>query len=247
MASTDKECSWAVQAREVVKYYGNILALRGINLDLKKGEFLTIFGPNGAGKTTLLKILASILGPTSGTVKIFGSELRKNLASLRGQIGLLSHRSFLYSNLTAYENLNFYGRMYGVSKLKERIAEVIELVGLSDRVHSQVGTFSRGMQQRLALARAILHRPSLLLFDEPYTGLDPAAIKILAQLMMELHTGERTIVMTTHNLAHGLEVCDQVAIQAGGRIVYLQPRCQIDADSFESTYFSYTKEVAQWA
>lgn len=236
---------WAVQVNRLVKYYGPIVALRGVDFSLKRGEFLTIFGPNGAGKTTLIKILGTVLKPSSGTVKLEGIDIVKEPGSFRSQIGLLSHKTFLYSHLTAYENLAFYGRMYGLSRLKERITEVIELVGLSERAHSQVGTFSRGMQQRLALGRAILHEPRLLLFDEPYTGLDPSAIKLLADLLRQLHNGERTIVMTTHDIMHGLEVCDQVAIQVAGQIVYLQPRRQLEPTAFESVYFSYVKE-AQW-
>lgn len=235
---------WAIEASGLVKYYGSIVALKGVDLCLKKGEFLTIFGPNGAGKTTLIKILGTLLRPTSGSIKIYGQDLRASPHILRRSIGLISHKTFLYGNLTAYENLAFYGRMYGVPRVKERIMEVVEQVGLSHRLHSQVVTFSRGMMQRLGLARAILHQPTLLLFDEPYTGLDPAAIKILADLLRKLHDGSRTAVMTTHNLVHGLEVCDQVAIQVEGRISFQKPKAELEPTSFEEIYFQQVKEAA---
>lgn len=236
------EGPWAIEVAGLTKYYGHIVALRGVNLRVKRGESVTIFGPNGAGKTTLIKVLASILKPSSGVVRVNGVELKGDLTPFRREIGLVTHKTLLYESLTAYENLKFYGQMYRVPGLEERIEEVIEEVGLMHRRHSQVKTFSRGMQQRLALARAILHRPSILLFDEPYSGLDPGAIRSFGKLLERLLTGERTVVMTTHDLSHGLEVCDSVAIMVGGRITYHKARGELEPMSFEATYFSQVEK-----
>ena len=165
----------------VIKRFGAMTALRGIDLELQRGHCLGIFGPNGAGKTTLLRILATLVRPSAGTVCIAGYDAVKEAEKVRPLLGVLSHRTFLYSHLTASENLRFYGRMFGIQKLSERIAEVLQVVDLEAHAHQLVRTYSRGMQQRLAIARTILHYPKLLLLDEPYTGLDQHAASRLAR------------------------------------------------------------------
>ena len=232
---------WAIEAVGLVKYYGTILAISGVDLRVRLGEFLTIFGPNGAGKTTLIKILATLLKPTAGKVRLNGREITGDREALRREIGFISHHTLLYGGLTAHENLKFYGKMYGVPNLKDRIEEVIKEVGLTERLHSQVRTLSRGMQQRLTLARAILHDPSILLFDEPYTGLDPTALRIFGELVGRLHDGSRAIIMTTHNISSGLEGCSRVAIQVGGKITFDKPRSVIDPATFEAVYFHHVQ------
>jgi len=229
-----------ISARGVHKAIGSVVALGSIDLDIHPGEFLTIFGPNGAGKTTLVKVLSTLTRPSAGTVNILGVDVREGSETARRQIGVISHRSLLYPNLTARENLDFYGALYGLPKVSERITEVlgeVELTGLHNRA---VKTFSHGMIQRLAIARALLHRPRVLLMDEPYTGLDQHAARLLHGLLKTLHTPERAILMATHNVARGLELCDRVAIQAGGRIVYQTPAAEIDPSGFEELYFQYT-------
>lgn len=226
-----------VEVEGLTRSYGHVMALRGVDLKLHHGEFMTVFGPNGAGKTTLIKILSAILRPTAGTVKISGQELQKDEGEIRKKIGLLSHNSFLYSNLTAQENLKFYGRIYGLAGLDGRVEAALEEVGLRERGSDLVRTYSRGMVQRLAIARTILHDPDILLLDEPYTGLDQHAAITLTRILGRLHTGNRSIVMTTHNIQQGLELCNTVAIQVRGKIVFRSSVESIDKDDFEELYF----------
>lgn len=230
-----------IESIELKKSYGKIEALRGINLKVKKGEFLTIFGPNGAGKTTLLKILSNIIKLTGGKISIKGKDICKDGEEIRKNIGVISHNTYLYNNLTPYENLKFYGTLYGVDNLDERIVKVIEKIELKDRMHDPVRTFSRGMQQRISIARAIIHDPSILFLDEPYTGLDQHAAYILKEILNNLKNGSRTIIMTTHNIARGLEVCDRVVIQVKGRLVFEDVITNIDKAHFEKLYFKYVE------
>ncbi len=229
---------WAVEIEGLTKSFGHYKALSGVNLKVRKGKFLTIFGPNGAGKTTLIKILSTLTKSTSGSFRVAGFDTEEG-EELRRGIGVISHQTFLYDNLTAYENIKFYGQLYDVVNLEQRVEEVIKEVGLFPRSHELVRTFSRGMQQRLSIARAIVHRPTVLFFDEPYTGLDQHAARIFRNLLANLHTGERTIIMTTHDLSRGLEISDMVAIMVSGRIVYLQEAEKVDRQTFEKTYFAY--------
>ncbi len=171
--------------------------MRNVDLLLRSGDFLALFGHNGAGKTTLIHILSSLILPTSGTVRIAGFDSQDNREALRKVIGVISHHTFLYNNLTAFENLKFYGTMYEVTNLNDKIEEVLELVGLPEYVNDQVHTFSRGMQQRLSVARAILHDPMVLFLDEPYTGLDQHGAEILKRLLGEFRDRGKTIVMTS--------------------------------------------------
>jgi heme exporter protein A len=225
-----------VEARELEKWYGPHAALRGIGFDLRAGEFLTLFGPNGAGKTTLLKVLAGSLRPTRGTIRFAGDDDGENDHAWRRRIGVLSHQTFLYGQLTAEENLRFYGRLYSLADLETRVTLLLEEVGLGRRRKDLVRTFSRGMQQRLALARTLLHEPELVLLDEPYTGLDPHAAKMLRSVLEKLRDGRRTVVLVTHNLSEGLELADRVVVQANGRWVLDAPRAAVDPADFERVY-----------
>jgi len=226
-----------IEIENLSRYFGPLPALEEIYLVVKKGEFLTIFGPNGAGKTTLIRILATILRPSEGKIKINGLDLLENSEQLRYQIGVISHTTFLYDNLTARENLSFYGKMYNISNLNLRIDELVTQLGLKNRQDDLVRTFSRGMQQRLSIARALIHNPEILLFDEPYTGLDGYAAKILENLLTQLHTRERTIILTTHNLEQGLKSCQRVAVLVKGKIAYEEEAERIKPEEFEKKYF----------
>jgi heme exporter protein A len=228
-----------VHLKGVVKHFSTITALRGIDLELRRGCCLGIFGPNGAGKTTLLRILATLARPSAGTVRIAGYDVAKEGEKVRPLLGVLSHRTFLYGHLTAHENLQFYGRMFGLKKLAERITEVLQAVDLVTYAHQLVRTYSRGMQQRLAIARAILHYPQLLLLDEPYTGLDKHAVSRLHDLIVRLHAESCTIIMSTHDLPRGLDACDEIAIQCRGKIVYRGPSLETDVQEFEQLYSAY--------
>jgi heme exporter protein A len=225
-----------VEARALEKWFGPQPALRGVDFTLRSGEFLTLFGPNGAGKTTLLRILAGSLRPTRGEIRFAGVPLGREEHGWRRRIGVLSHQTFLYGRLTAAENLRFYGRLYGLERLAERVAEGLQRVGLSRRAEDQVRTFSRGMQQRLALARTLLHDPELVLLDEPYTGLDPHAAAMLRGVLQTLKDGRRTVLLVTHHLTQGLELADRVAVQVAGRWVSDESVAAIDPETFEQVY-----------
>ncbi len=224
-------------AEGVTKSFGNIQALRGIELKVKKGEFLTVFGPNGAGKTTLIKLLATLTKPTSGKVSIANHDIKKEPDKVRAQIGVISHDPYLYGNLSALENIRFFASLYGIPQARDKAIDVIKQVGLESRMHDLVRTFSRGMQQRLAVARAIVHEPKVLLLDEPYTGLDQHGGRIFGELLNWLKTENRTIVLTTHNLPEGLEISDRVLILDGGKIVYESEARGVELTKFKEIYF----------
>lgn len=226
------------------KRFGPTWALRKVDLTLAAGTFLTIFGPNGAGKTTLIRILATLSRPSSGEIYLAGVPLKKAGARLRRSIGLVTHQTLLYPDLTAEENLRFYGRLYDVPDLDRQIDLALERVGLKARRYSLVQEFSRGMQQRLSIARAILHDPALLLLDEPYTGLDPEAAETLREILAGLSRQGRTIVLATHNLERGLALCDEVAILARGRVAYHVSREEIDGEDFGAIYRHYVTQAA---
>jgi heme exporter protein A len=224
-----------VEARALEKWYGPLPAVRGIDFTLAPGEFVTVFGPNGAGKTTLLRLLCGAVRPTRGTVRIGGTDVAASDAARR-RIGLLSHQTFLYPGLTAAENLDFFARLYALPGRRARVDEALDSVGLLDRRDHRVRTFSRGMQQRLALARTLLHAPDVVLLDEPYTGLDPHAAAMLRSTLDRLKDGRTTVVLVTHNLSQGLEQADRVVVQVAGRWVSDEPRRAVDAAAFERLY-----------
>jgi len=236
-----------IQICDLVKSFGPRTALAGVDLSVEAGEFVTLVGPNGAGKTTLLRILATLARPTSGTVRIAGLDPGQEGEEIRRRIGFLSHRTLLYEDLTARQNLRFYARMYDLDVGPARIADLLGRVGLADREHDLVRTFSRGMQQRLAVARAVLHQPRVLLLDEPYTGLDLQAAQVLTELLAELVREGSTILLTTHNLERGLTVGRRVVVLARGRIVYDERREMIDPTAFLDTYSTLTDDQAQRA
>ncbi len=224
-----------IEGRALEKWYGPHPAVRGIDFILQSGDFLTLFGPNGAGKTTLLRMLAGSLRPTRGEIR-FATGTTEDEHAWRRRIGVLSHQTYLYGHLTAEENLRFYGRLYGLADLGARMDQRLEQVGLSDRRTERVRTFSRGMQQRLALARTLLHDPEMVLLDEPYTGLDPHAAAMLNEVLQHLRDGHRTIMLVTHNLSQGLELANRVIIQVAGRWVLDERRSAVDAATFARLY-----------
>jgi heme exporter protein A len=229
-----------IQVHDLTKSFGPRAALAGVDLAFDAGEFVALVGPNGAGKTTLLRILATLTRPTSGEVRIAGLDPVKAGEAVRRRVGFLSHRTLLYGDLTAEQNLRFYARMYDLADGPVRIGELLERVGLIGRQHDLVCTFSRGMQQRLAVARAVLHRPQVLLLDEPYTGLDPDAAQVLTDLLAELAGAGCTVLWTTHNLDRGLASGGRMIVLAQGRVVYDEPRHAIDPATFFETYRTLT-------
>jgi heme exporter protein A len=211
---------------------------------VKQGESLVIFGPNGAGKTTLLKILATIMNPSSGKVLINGFDSKAKPEEARRRIGIVTHSTFLYGNLTAYENLDFYGRLYDVPGRHQRIEQIVAMVGMTPRLHHRVATFSRGMQQRLSIARALLHNPPVILLDEAETGLDQQAIALLWAALETEGGQKRTIITVTHSLERGLEVAERILILDKGTIVYQGPKQGLNLSGLEKVYqISTGKEV----
>jgi len=210
--------SLAIETQALAKSFGNRRALGGIDLKVRHEECVVIFGPNGAGKTTLIKVLATIMNPSSGRVLIDGLDSKDKAEEIRSRIGVVTHQTFLYSSLTAYENLEFYSRMYDVPRRKERIREVVAQMGMTSRLYDRMGTLSRGMQQRLSIARSLLHKPAVMLLDEPEMGLDQQTVSMLWE---GVQGGEkRTVILTTHNLERGLELSDRLVILDRGKIVY---------------------------
>jgi len=224
----------------LVKNYGVTPVLRGVQLHVAPGEFVTLVGPNGAGKSTLMRIVATLLKPTAGEVKIGGWALPQYGDRVRRYIGLVSHQTLLYGDLTAAENLHFYARLYGLSAAEKRITEALKEVGLAARQRDPVRTFSRGMVQRLTIARATLHEPEVLLLDEPYTGLDQDATHLLDELLKREKANGRTILMITHDLVHGLDMCDRVAILSRGKIVASLDSHEVTSAEFLELYAGHT-------
>lgn len=231
-----------IQAEGVKKSYGNFDVLRGIDLSIESGGFYTLFGPNGAGKTTLIKLLATLTDPTSGTLSVYGFDAKKEVQKIRSILGVISHDPYLYENLTALENIKFFGQLYDLNNIEQKAHEVINQVGLESRTHDLVRTFSRGMKQRLTVARAIIHEPKILLLDEPYTGLDQHGAQIFGELLSDLKNKNRTILMTTHSIDEGLGLSDRVGILARGKIVFDSPTNQIDSAKFKDLYISKVEE-----
>ncbi|MEP7357852.1 MAG: heme ABC exporter ATP-binding protein CcmA, partial [Anaerolineales bacterium] len=214
--------------------------LRGVDLDVAAGECLALLGPNGAGKTTLMRILSTLSRPTTGQVRMAGLPLPAAASEVRRRLGVVAHHTLLYTDLTAQENLQLYARLYGLRQPAARIAAVLEQVGLARRARDLVRTLSRGMQQRLAIARALLPDPAVMLMDEPYTGLDPQAAAMLDALLQSMAADGRTVLLTTHDLPRALAVAHRVAILAGGTIVYTHPTQGLQPNTFADTYASYT-------
>ena len=232
----------AIEVRHLRKAFGTLKAVDGIDFELKQGEFLTVFGPNGAGKTTLIKILAGLTQPSSGTAKVAGFDVAEGHPEMRKEIGIISHATALYADLTPLENLIFFARMHGLKQPEDRALKVIDEVGLSPRRNDRVRTFSRGMLQRLSIARAVLHDPAILFLDEPFTGLDLHATNVLKEHLQRLHDRHRTILMTTHDISCGLEMCDKVALQVQGKFAFLENITDVDKDQFESIYFDTVRD-----
>ncbi len=225
-----------IQVRKLVKRFGLKTVLKGLDFQVEQGEFVALLGPNGAGKTTFLRILSSLSSPSLGEIRIAGHILPAQAAAVRRRLGVVSHQPLLYGDLTAEENLRFYARMYSLSKPEQRITEVLELVGLASRRRDLVRTFSRGMQQRLSIGRAVLHNPDVILFDEPYTGLDQDACAMLDSVLTEVAARGRTIVMTSHDLARIAGVASRFDVLSRGVIVASTPSSAIRPDDLLAFY-----------
>ena len=234
----------ALALRGITKRFGHLTALHGVDLEVSGGRALAVFGPNGAGKSTLVRLIATLGKPTAGGIHIRSIDALEEPEQVRAEIGLISHQTLVYDDLTARENLAFYGRMYGLTDLDDRVASALAEVGLSERGHDRVRGYSRGMRQRLAIARAILHGPSIPLLDEPFTGLDASARAMLSRMIEDLHREARTIVLVTHDLERGLALCDDYVILNRGRIVLRGSTEGLALNDLESLYEQSTRAPA---
>ena len=234
-----------IEIRNLVKSFGRKVVLRGVDLKVAPGETLVMFGPNGAGKTTLMRIVSTLSKPTAGTVSVGGIETSYAPDAVRQQLGFVTHMPLLYDSLTAEENLQFFGRLYRLDNLAARVDALLRQVGLASRRHDPVRTFSRGMVQRLSIARALLHNPPVLLLDEPDTGLDQHAAAMLHQVVSQVASSQQSeesqrkraaVLLTTHNLERGLAWADRIVILSGGRIAFEAPRSDLNEESLRTIY-----------
>lgn len=207
-----------VTARDVSRHYGRRRALSRVSIECRSGEVLGLLGPNGAGKSTLLSILATLLAPSSGEVRYGAKTAAEAGPSLRARLGFLSHDLHLYPELTAAENLRFFARLYGLARVEDRVGAALDMAGLASRRDDLVSGFSRGMRQRLALERALLHEPRLLLLDEPFTGLDDGSVAALVARLGDLRAAGRILVVVTHDLDVAERLLDKVAVLKDGRL-----------------------------
>lgn len=225
----------AIETKKLTKVFGDRKALDKVSIEVPEGAFLSIFGPNGAGKTTLVRTLATLSHATSGTALVAGFDAKEEPDKVREHIGLISHNPMLYPDLTAMENLMFTAQLYGVVNAEERVRELLRAVELDHRRFDVVRTFSRGMTQRLSIARALMNDPDVVFLDEPYAGLDPHAVEIFDGLIEQLRDG-RTFIMVSHDLQKGFDVCTHALVLARGRVVSYAPKEDIDFGQFRQLY-----------
>lgn len=225
----------AIETKKLTKVFGDRKALDKVSIEVPEGAFLSIFGPNGAGKTTLVRTLATLSRATSGTALVAGFDAKEEPDKVREHIGLISYNPMLYPDLTAMENLMFTAQLYGVVNAEERVRELLRAVELDHRRFDVVRTFSRGMTQRLSIARALMNDPDVVFLDEPYAGLDPHAVEIFDGLIEQLRDG-RTFIMVSHDLQKGFDVCTHALVLARGRVVSYAPKEDIDFEQFRQLY-----------
>jgi heme exporter protein A len=224
----------AVEVAGVSRTFGRRRAVDGVDLALQPGDCLALFGPNGAGKTTLLRVIAGLLRPTKGTVHVEGNSVHE--VTVRRHIGLISHQSMLYRALSARENVEFAARLYGVPDPRGAALRALERMRIADRRDTPVRSLSRGLQQRVSIARAIVHEPSVVLLDEPYTGLDAAGGAALTDMLQVLRSARAALILVTHNLDEGLAVASRAAVMLAGRIVRLDDSSAVDAREYQAMY-----------
>jgi heme exporter protein A len=230
-----------IRVQGLAKYFGRFSALRRLELEVLPGQFVVLFGRNGAGKTTFLKILAGLTRPSAGSVEVRSPEPRPPQAA-RGLIGYLSHNTALYMDLTALENLRFYAHLMGLPGGEEELLRRIQRVGLGGREHEPVRNYSRGMQQRLAIARAFLHDPAILLLDEPFTGLDQGGTSFLREYLSAAHHGGKTCLMAIHDVALGYELADRLVVIEKGVVAADLPRSYVSLEDFQRHYRDIARE-----
>ena len=230
----------AIEIKALHKAFGRTCVLHNLDLELSWGEVLTVLGPNASGKTTLINILATLTKPDAGTVRVAGLDLTRSGEAIRRNIGVVTHHPLLYEDLTGYENLKFFARMFGVDRADDRLVAVAQRMGVLSLLHQKVRTLSHGMRKRISIARALLHDPPILLMDEPESGLDQEALGMLEEVVSDRTRPLRTVLMTTHNLERGLALGHRMAILARGRVAYQESLDAASATSVRDAYFKYT-------
>ena len=230
----------AIEIKGLTKAFGRTPVLRSLDLEVPWGQVLSVLGPNGCGKTTLIKVLATLTKRDAGTVRVAGADVARAGERVRRIIGVVTHDPLLYDDLTGYENLLFFARMFGLDRIEERIAAVAERMGVPARLHQRAGTMSNGTKKRFSIARALLHDPLVLLLDEPESGLDQEALGMLQEVVSNSAVPVRTVLMTTHNLERGLALGHRMAILAQGKIAYQESLDSADAAALRDVYFHYT-------
>jgi len=225
-----------IEVRGLSKYFGRFVALRNLDLAVKQGEFIALFGRNGAGKSTLLRLLAGLSRPSSGKIQYVRPGGSQNRMNIRSEIGYLSHLTSLYLDLTAMENLRFYSQLMNIRPDEEVLLQKIARVGLGGREREPVRNYSRGMQQRLAIARAFLHDPEILLLDEPFTGLDQSGSDLLKRILLDAHSRGKTCIMAIHDAPLGYELADRLVILERGAAVLDSPKSALSLIEFRDQY-----------
>ncbi|MFL5466910.1 MAG: heme ABC exporter ATP-binding protein CcmA [Gemmatimonadaceae bacterium] len=224
-----------IEAAELARTFGSRRAVAGVTFSLMPGDCLAVFGPNGAGKTTLLRLLAGLLKPTSGSARLAGVSLAGGMLA-RSRVGLISHHTMLYDALSARENVSFAAQLYGIRDPRMRVDDSLRRMSMLERADAPVRLLSRGMQQRVSIARAMVHSPQVVLADEPYSGLDESGARSLTALLGELRSSGTAIIIVTHNLAEGLSLATHAAVMQRGRFVRYDARDGIDPGSYAATY-----------
>lgn len=225
----------ALDVKGLTKEFGSRKALSEVTFQLPQGAFLSVFGPNGAGKTTLLRILASLSRASAGSASLLGIDLLEQPEQARGHIGLISHEPMLYPDLSAWQNLMFFAELYGVEDPETRVMGLLEAVELKARRFDAVRTFSKGMTQRMAIARALIHDPSIVFLDEPYSGLDPHAVEVFDRILAQERQG-KTFVMVSHDMKKGFDLCTHVLLLSRGKLVRFAAKEDVDAQEFFDCY-----------
>ncbi len=224
-----------VEVSELTRAFGSRKAVAGVTFSVAPGDCLAVFGPNGAGKTTLLRLLAGLLKPSSGSARLAGIPLPGGTLA-RSRVGLISHHTMLYEALSARENVSFAARLYGIREPHARVDDALGRMSMLERAEAPVRLLSRGMQQRVSIARAMVHSPQVVLADEPYSGLDESGARALTALLKELRSAGTAIIIITHNLAEGLSLASHAAVMQRGKFVRYDAGDRIDPKSYAATY-----------
>jgi heme exporter protein A len=235
VSATTPSAASVLETSDLARSFGARSAVAGVTFKLAAGECLAVFGPNGAGKTTLLRLLAGLLKPSAGGARLGGVALPGG-PDVRRRVGLISHHTMLYESLSARENVVFAARLYGVDDAPRRAEDALRRMSVFEQADAPLRLLSRGMQQRVSIARATVQRPELVLADEPYTGLDESGARALTSLLQELRASGTTIVIVTHNITEGLALATHAAIMDRGRFERFDTRPAIDPDSYSRTY-----------